>query len=326
MRRFFSTATAVALLLPGIVSAAMGIQVMIDGRLVTFHDVPQSAWFAKYVREAAEAGIVNGYKDARGRLTGRFGPSNSITVAEALKIAVEGASYDDQLYGALIESGVAWHWASAYVSVAKAEDFELWKTRVRLDLPATRAQVASLFTSAFRINVTDVSPVDTRYVDVDTSTNFAASIETLSRDTVVSGDTDAEGHAVGRFRPFDPINRAEVVKMVIEARARYGVPGRGKSPSQRADIETISYTSVAGFEPQVLRIKRGTKVVFRNDSSEPLWVASNPHPEHTTYPALDAGRSLSQGETYIFAFTRIGSFGYHNHMRPSVTGTIIVEE
>jgi len=209
------TSLASSLLIPTVVSA-VGIQVMIDGRAVIFTDVSQSAWFASYVRDAAEAGIVNGYMDARGRLTGKLGPSNSITFAEAIKIAAEGAGYDEALYGSSVQSGVGQHWSSPYVAVAKAEHFAVMQEHFRLDQPATRAQVASMFTSAFGVKTTDIGPVDSRYTDVKVSTQYAASIEALSRDGILSGDTDTRGEATGTFRPMVPINRAEVVKMVIE--------------------------------------------------------------------------------------------------------------
>lgn len=300
---------------------------MIDGRAVVFTDVPQSAWFSTYVRDAAELGIVNGYKDRYGRLTGRFKPENNITVAEALKIAVEGAGYDEARYGALVESGIASHWASPYVSVAKSEDFSLFLGHVRVDRLATRAEVASLFTSAFRIDVSDVSPVDTRYSDVDVDTDYAASVEVLSRDGVVSGDTDVEGELTGTFRPTDLINRAEVVKMVMEARLKYGTPGEGREPSQNNDVHnmTIRYDE-DGFTPTVLRVKLGATVTFRNDSTERLQIASNPHPTHTDYRLFNDTRARLQGESFVFTFNRLGSFGYHNHLHPSMGGTIVVEE
>jgi len=197
-------------------SRAAGIQVMIDGKAVVFTDVQTSVWFAVYVRQAAEAGIVNGYKDASGKLTGRYGPSNSITIAEALKIAVEGAEYDAQLYGSLVDSGMRQHWGAAYVSVAKAEKFAILPDRVRIDRAATRAEVAALLTSAFDVDTSLISPVDSRYSDVKVSTSYAASIEALSRDGVLQGDTDVQGLATGTFRPLDPINRAEVAKIIME--------------------------------------------------------------------------------------------------------------
>jgi plastocyanin len=326
--RFLSILTGLSMLVPSITSAAFGIQVIIDGQTIVFSDVPQSAWFATYVRSAAEAGIVSGYRDNSGKLTGMFGPSNNITIAEALKIAVEGAGYDEQFYASRIDSGVT-HWSSPYVAVAKAERFAVINARTRLDWPATRADVAAIFTSAFR-----VSPFDTtlgeRFTDVDARTENAGSIEALSRDGVVSGDTDIHGKTTGKFRPTQNINRAEVAKMVMNARTAYGVPGNNRTPTEMegdAQLEenVVTYTN-DGFSPQVLHVTVGTAVTFKNESGEDMWIASNPHPTHTNLPALDANTSMGPGEIYVYTFSKAGTWGYHNHANASLQGTIIVEE
>ena len=320
----YLTALTLALFIP-FTASALGIQVMIDGQAFIFADVPQSAWFSTHVRSAAEAGIVSGYKDTQGSLTGKFGPSNNITIAEALKIAVEGAGYDNELYGSRVASGVD-HWASSYVSVAKAEGFAVIDERTRLDVPATRAQVAAMFTSAFDVNTE--TPVGNRYDDVKVSTSHAYSIEALSRDGVVSGDTGINGQATGTFRPNDRINRAEVAKIVSEARAEYGIPGEEKTPSEegtgQAEGNVITYTST-GFSPQVLRIKKGESVTFKNMITDHMWVASDPHPTHTSLSSFDALKAITQGETYIYTFTKLGSWGFHNHANASYKGTVIVE-
>lgn len=318
---------AVALTLP-LLANAMGIQVIIDGKTIVFTDVPQSAWFAAHVRAAAEAGIVNGYKDRRGQLTGKYGPSNDITIAEALKIAVEGAGYDDDAYALKIQSGFR-HWASPYVSVARGEGFLVIDARTRLDRAATRAEVAALVTSAFRVYTQNTEP-GTRYDDVSANTEFSTSIEALSRDTVVSGDTDIDGQATGSFRPEDNINRAEVAKIVMLARAAYGTPGEGRVPSEEQgnteenEENVVTYTD-EGFSPLILRVRQGDTVTFKNMSTTGLWVASNPHPQHTALPSFDGNRTLINGETYLYTFTQIGSWSYHNHLNARSQGTIVVE-
>ena len=327
LRIGLASALSLLSLLP-LPAAAADIQVVIDGKVVIFTDVPTSMWFVSYVRDAAEAGIVNGYKDKFGNFTGKYGPGNSITVAEALKIAVEGAGYDEETYAMKISSGVN-HWASAYVSVAKGEGFDVIADRFRLDRPATRAEVAALFTSAFHVNMESIT-VGTRYTDVTASTKFADSIEALSSAEIVMGDTDIHGQATGTFRPTQSINRAEVAKMIMLARAEYGTPGVGRLPEEedggtQTDRNLVAYAE-EGFSPTVLRVKVGTTVRFRNDTTADLRVASDPHPTHDNLSAFDSVSLLSQGESYSFTFTRLGTFGYHNHQQASHKGTIIVEE
>jgi len=322
MRNFFSFATASAALLMPIMANAFGLQVIINGQSVVFMDVSQSAWFSSYVRDAAQAGIVNGYMDAKGHFTGKFGPENNVTMAEALKIAEESAGYDAQAYGAVVDSGVS-HWASAYVSVAKAEHFDFLNSPYRLDRPATRGEVASMFTSAFRVTI-PVSPSGTTFKDVQLSTPYAVSVEALAKDGVVSGDTDPKGLATGTYRPLALINRAEVVKIAMSARTIYGEPGKDRLPEQPVSNNVVTYAN-GSFSPSVLTVTLGTTVTFRNGSLEPIWVASNPHPTHTDYPGFDSKMNIAAGQDYSFTFTQRGTWGYHNHLNPTAGGTIVVQ-
>ena len=78
------------------------------------------------------------------------------------------------------------------------------------------------------------------------------------------------------------------------------------------------------FSPRDLTVLVGTAVTFQNDSSlQDILVASDPHPAHTDFPALDSG-ILKPGESYTFVFWNVGDYGYHNHLLPSKGGTIRV--
>jgi hypothetical protein len=55
----------------------------------TFDDVPANTWFHDYVEAAVQLGIVSGYTDVSGNLTGNFGPSDTVNRAQAAKIIVE---------------------------------------------------------------------------------------------------------------------------------------------------------------------------------------------------------------------------------------------
>ena len=86
----------------------------------------------------------------------------------------------------------------------------------------------------------------------------------------------------------------------------------------------VTYTD-SGFSPQTVTIKAGETVIFKNNASDAFWPASNPHPLHTDYPGFDALQSIPPGNTYSFQFTKVGTWGYHNHLNPQEHGTIIVQ-
>ena len=59
-----------------------------------------------------------------------------------------------------------------------------------------------------------------------------------------------------------------------------------------ADAVTIAYRDDGGFFPKRIDIEPGTTVIFRNDSTEPIWPASNIHPNHEVFPEFDANRTF----------------------------------
>ena len=104
-----------------------------------------------------------------------------------------------------------------------------------------------------------------------------------------------------------------------------GSPTVSPSPSPGgigAKTYTVTIKNFA-FSPQTLTINKGDTVIWVNEDSAPHQIASNPHPTHTDLPGLVSG-SLSTGQSYSFTFDKAGTFGYHCHIHPSMTGTIIV--
>jgi len=101
---------------------------------------------------------------------------------------------------------------------------------------------------------------------------------------------------------------------------------------------TVRITA-GGFEPGTLTVRRGDTVIFRNNTSSPVWPASAVHPVHMAYPGsgiekcgtteagniFDACGGLEQSDTFSFQFGENGTWRYHNHLNPSMTGTIVVE-
>jgi plastocyanin len=80
-----------------------------------------------------------------------------------------------------------------------------------------------------------------------------------------------------------------------------------------------------GFSPSTLTVESGETVTFENSSDDDKWPASNDHPTHELYPGFDAKNAVLPGESYSFTFERAGSWGYHDHLNPGLTGTIVVK-
>jgi len=97
------------------------------------------------------------------------------------------------------------------------------------------------------------------------------------------------------------------------------------SGNQQAQSGTVEIDMTdSGFSPSEVTVKSGTTVVFKNTGSKPAWPASNPHPVHTDLSGFDAKRAIANGDSYSFTFTKVGVWGFHNHLAPSEGGHVTV--
>jgi plastocyanin len=95
------------------------------------------------------------------------------------------------------------------------------------------------------------------------------------------------------------------------------------SNSSASAAATITYAD-SGFSPKSVTVKSGDTVEIKNTSARDMQFDSDPHPVHTGDPELNVG-AVSPGQSMTFKVTTKGTHGYHNHLNPSDTGTIVVE-
>lgn len=102
-----------------------------------------------------------------------------------------------------------------------------------------------------------------------------------------------------------------------------------------SSVKTVTYTN-DGFSPSTITIKQGDTVRFVNQSStDNMWVGSDIHPTHTQYAgksssdclgsSFDQCTAVGSGSVFEFTFDHVGTWGYHNHVRASKRGTVIVQ-
>lgn len=102
--------------------------------------------------------------------------------------------------------------------------------------------------------------------------------------------------------------------------------------SPPAQPAVVTFTE-QGYSPSTLTVKLGTTVKFVNATNWPMWPASAVHPTHRVYPTsggctgstFDACNEIQPGKSWSFKFDYRGSWKYHDHARPSFTGTIVVQ-
>lgn len=95
--------------------------------------------------------------------------------------------------------------------------------------------------------------------------------------------------------------------------------------SYKPQTYTIRYTNQC-FSPANYTIQKSDTIIFINDTSNKgMWPAADPHPSHSSYPDFDPKQVINPGASWPFTFNRAGSWGYHDHLKPSCTGTITVK-
>jgi len=96
-----------------------------------------------------------------------------------------------------------------------------------------------------------------------------------------------------------------------------------------------------GFSPSTIKVKAGDTVTWTNKDSVPHWPATASHPTHTVYPGsdikkcgtaaqatiFDACKGLATGESFSFKFDQVGTWKFHDHLKPVAPffGSVTVE-
>lgn len=93
------------------------------------------------------------------------------------------------------------------------------------------------------------------------------------------------------------------------------------TPSERM---SITYTD-NGFEPAAITVKKGTTITVKNESSKQVQFSSAEHPAHRDNTEMNL-KTLSPGESGSYTANETGTWGYHDHLDESMTGTVTVTE
>ncbi|MDA0376187.1 MAG: S-layer homology domain-containing protein [bacterium] len=185
------------------------VTVTVDGRNVIFEDVHTEDWFAPYVYTVAKTGIISGYKDESGNPKGIFGPSENVTIAQLSKIAHELSGLDEtKIRVPVINTKAKNTWFEQYFASAEQLWWEVWRDRrINPARPAKRDEVIATILRA--LNVRRVWAEGKTFSDVKPTDKYASAIETAAADGLID---------IGeKFRSDDPINRAEMAKIIARA-------------------------------------------------------------------------------------------------------------
>lgn len=166
-----------------------------------FTDVADNAWYADNVRAAYEYGLINGQSATR------FAPDNSLTVAEAVKLA---ACLHSIYNTGSAEFASSSPWYRTYVDYALQNGI-LTAERSDYTQPASRAVFASVLAAALPADALGAINTieDGAIPDVSSSASYADAVYQLYRAGVLTGSDSA-----GRFMPSSTIKRSEAAAIV----------------------------------------------------------------------------------------------------------------
>lgn len=183
----------------------------------TFSDIKATDWYYKNVSVCYELSLLDGHD-------GKYNPSGSITVAEALKLAANLRSVYETGESLTQGDGV---WYQAFVDycikneIIKSGDYADYTSR------ATRADFVKILAAALPDEAT--TPVneveDGRIPDVAERFSYGEAVYKFYRAGILTG-----GGANGEFYPNQPVSRAEAAAILA----------RIVRPEQRAMTQKVS--------------------------------------------------------------------------------------
>lgn len=186
--------------------------VVADLTATQFADVHTTDWFYPYVKQMNEAGILTGYKNADGTMSGVFGSANAVNLAELAKIAHVMAHIPEPAMSLVPVNSLARNaWYSAYIASSEIRHWWLYDApSADVTRPATRGEVLVTLLQAMDIPVHWAK--GGAFADVMANTPYAAAIETAAERGWVSGTPVVDGQPI--FQPLQPINRAALSKIL----------------------------------------------------------------------------------------------------------------
>lgn len=120
---------------------------------------------------------------------------------------------------------------------------------------------------------------------------------------------------------------AGLIAAILLVNALTGTPKTpSKKPSQSsAPVVAVIRITKSGFEPATLSVKQGTKIIWTNADDNLHQIASNPYPDGPAPSGLKS-EILNNAQTYEYTASNVGSFGYHDRLKPTINGTVVVQK
>ena len=110
----------------------------------------------------------------------------------------------------------------------------------------------------------------------------------------------------------------------IPIRTPIPTPTEASSGAAVTNEKNLVNITASGFSPKDITVKAGESVTWANGDSIDHTVNSAVHPTHLAYPPLNLD-TVSPGEKKSLIFPKAGTYKYHDHLNPSLFGSVTVE-
>lgn len=225
----------------------------------SFADVAANGWYECYVGSVVGLKIFEGYKLPDGTPKNLFGPGDNITLGQLAKVATILRNKED-----LDPKPTGDEWYLPYIGAVQAYDAMVFNSAVDPLALATRQQVIFTIMEALQI---PMETEDAPYSDVPESNVYFWWIGTATKLGFVSGDDGSD-----KFRPNEPINRAEVAKMLALALKHVGIVYEDDALPVSGSSSSSSSSSVAMVQTCTNKTPRAFPVRAQpTDSTAIVW-------------------------------------------------------
>ena len=209
-----------------------------------FSDVPEGEWYATWVDQAFDQGLMSGYTDANDELTGFFGPDDELTRAQVAMVLWrmagmpgihEGSLFDDVEFGAWYEAAVDW---CVEAGVVTGYTSGVDEGCFRPGRPVSRQELAVMawrYAEWAGMDTTDPDPVSLESTtDWESVDSWALEALTWTAATgVLSGFDNQDG--TKSIEPFGNANRAQAAKVFVVLFDQPSLPDPDKKPTDGAE-------------------------------------------------------------------------------------------
>lgn len=138
------------------------------------------------------------------------------------------------------------------------------------------------------------------------------------------GTSDSPEHAIkNTFQMKQSTSTISPTKTPKSVESTAGNETPMEKGGQEARI-VVTYTDT-GFAPSPLVVVKGETVVFVNESSKQMQVASAMYPTHQILPSFVQKSSVGKGGVYEYTFSSVGTWKYQNDAFQSDIGSVVVQ-